>query len=164
MDKDEWVTQYEQLKSWVESKGYTVTEKWKVEDCIVFEDQEIFINSQCKPENMFYTLLHECGHYLLNETKKSFKETHPFYPSEIIDKRIEKSTAYRVCILSEELKAWERGWRLAKRLNLHIVQENYHKCMTDALWSYVVHVTKDIKTQVITITDPHGSEFSGNKE
>ena len=111
---------------------------------------------------MFYTLLHECGHYLLNETIESFKETHPMYPSEVDDKRIEKSTAYRVCILSEELMGWERGWRLAKRLNLHVDQQNYHSCMVDALWSYVLHVTKDIKTQVIT-TDPHGSESDSSE-
>ncbi|MBO77047.1 MAG: hypothetical protein CME17_06395 [Gemmatimonadetes bacterium] len=162
MTDNDWIIQYEQLKSWAESKNYTVTEKWGVEDCIVFEDQEIFINSRCKPENMFYTLLHECGHYLLDKAKESFKETHPVYPSEVTDGRIEKSTAYRVCILSEELKAWERGWRLAKRLNLHVDQQNYHRCMTDALWTYVIDVTKDIKTQVIT-TDPNGSESDSSK-
>ena len=89
MTNNDWLIQYEQLKSWVESKNYTVTEKWGVEDCIVFEDQEIFINSRCKPENMFYTLLHECGHYLLDKSKETFKETHPVYPSDVDDKRIE---------------------------------------------------------------------------
>ena len=141
MNEDLWHQEYNKLKNWVESKHYTVKEMKGVEDCIVFEDRVIYINSRCKIENMFYTLLHECGHYLLNETKESFKETHPHYPSEIDDKRIEKSTAYKVCILSEELKAWERGWRLAKRLHLTVDQESYHKCMTEALWSYVLHVT-----------------------
>ena len=130
------------LVLWIESKGYIVIEECRSADYILFEDKEIFINSQYKWENKLYTLLHECGHYLLNETKDTFLEMYPVYPPAIVDKRVVNSLAYKVSILSLELKAWERGWRLAKRLNLIIDQKNYHKSMVEALWTYVLDVTK----------------------
>lgn len=136
----DWNAQYNKLKDWVHSKGYEVKEIPKVEECIVFEDYTIYIDSNYKIENRLYTLLHECGHYLVDLAKDEFLETHPLYATEVSDGRVKRSIAYKVCILSEELKAWEEGWRLAKALNLEINKEKYHKCMVDALWSYVLYV------------------------
>ena len=137
MKEDLWQKQFKSLSAWAEKKGYQVILKRDVADCIIFEDKEIFINSSCNTENQFYTLLHECGHLMTDNKKKMFLEEHPLYPSQVLDGRIEKSKAYKVCLISEETSAWREGWRLAKRLNLYINRTKYHRCMTDAVYSYI---------------------------
>ena len=156
MEEADWKEQYNKVVLWIESKGYSVKDKKKVDDCVVFEDKDIYISSQYKYETKLYTLLHECGHYLLNETKETFLKSHPLYPSDVTDKRVERSIAYRVCIVSEELKAWERGCRLAERLNLTLNKDKFHKQMIEALWSYVLDITKDLRITIVHPA-PHGS-------
>ena len=141
MNDDIWHTQFQKLSSWAESKGYEVLCKTNIADCIIFEDKEIFINSRCNKENQFYTLLHECGHLITDSKKKMFLDEHPIYPSQVLDGRREKSKAYKVCLLSEELSAWREGWRLAKRLKLYVNKRKYHLCMVDAVFSYVESVS-----------------------
>ncbi|MBM88252.1 MAG: hypothetical protein CMQ41_07710 [Gammaproteobacteria bacterium] len=142
MDNTKWELQFSTLSAWVEKKGYRVIVKNAVADCIVFQDKVIYINMNYTPENKFYTLLHECGHLLLENGKKVFLDEHPIYPSDILDGRIERSKAYKVCLLSEETNAWRKGWRLARRLELYVNKEKYHKSMVDSVWSYVEDITK----------------------
>jgi len=137
-----WKYKYDQLKKWIEGKGYSIVEGSRVEDSIVYEDLKIFINTLSRIEYRFYTLLHECGHYLLFENSKVFLETYPIFPSNVEDGRVERSVKYKVCLIAEELKAWEKGWRLAHQLNLPVDQKKYHHCMVDALWTYIADAAK----------------------
>ena len=141
MNDTNWEAQYNLLKAWANKKGYSVRAERGTADCILFEDKIIYINSQAKYEYMFYTLLHECGHLLTDNRKQVFLEEHPLYPSDILDKRVQKSKAFKVCLLSEELSAWRKGLRLAKRLDLYVDKYKYHNAMVDALWSYVESIT-----------------------
>ena len=139
----DWKYQIECLTGWLHSKGYTIVESGGARDSIVFDDKEVLLNSQYKDENKFYTLLHECGHLITNLNKKPFLEKYPLYPSDVIDGRVMKSISYRVSLVSEELIAWEKGLALAKRLNLKVDTKNYHKCMTDSIWTYIKYITQD---------------------
>ena len=84
----DWNIQYDCLVEWLSTTEYVLIEKWGAQDFILFDDKEIIINSQYKPENKFYTLLHECGHLITNRKKKSFLDKYPLYPIDVSDRRI----------------------------------------------------------------------------
>tara|TARA_B100000214_G_scaffold134825_1_gene95912 strand:- start:602 stop:1063 length:462 start_codon:yes stop_codon:yes gene_type:complete len=129
------------LESLLEHKGYDVTYEKDAEDRVEFETRTIFINSRNHPENKFYTLLHEIGHILVGEDWPTFQADHPMYvhspEGAPLDGRHERSHAYRVSLISEEIEAWKRGRRFANSLSLYIDNDKYDKHMTLNVMSYI---------------------------
>ena len=58
------------------------------------------------------------------------------------NKRIEKSKEYRVETLTEEIDAWDRGKKLAKRLEIYIDDKNYRKLTNECIYSYIEWAAK----------------------
>ena len=134
---NKWGDYYSVLVSWLNKNNYKVIEGCREEDRIDFEDKTIYINSQYKPENKLYTLLHESGHYSLNKYRDGFLKSHPVYPSGVSDHRKKRSKSYKVCLIAEEMEAWKRGIKIAKRFDFVINEEKYFKEMVKSVWSYV---------------------------
>lgn len=132
--------QIDSLVEVLNRKGYSVYFNTDDIDRVVFEDLEVFINSRLHPENKFYTLLHELGHIIVGESWPEFHADHPMYvhhPEARVDGRKERSYAYRVSLLSEEIEAWKRGRRFAKSLGFIIDDEKYDKYMTENIMTYI---------------------------
>ncbi len=129
------------LETLLAHKGYDVIYDKDVEDRVEFESRLVFINSRNHPENKFYTLLHEIGHILVGEDWPTFQADHPMYvhspEGPLLDGRHERSHAYRVSLISEEIEAWKRGRRFAQSLSLYIDNEKYDKHMTLNIMSYI---------------------------
>lgn len=128
--------QFKEVEAWVNKKGYKVLLKTDVEDQIAWDEKAIYINSRNRPENKYYTLLHECGHLLIAQAAKQWEKDVPMYAC-VADARIAKSKAYRVSLVAEEIEAWKRGRRLAGRLKHHINNEKYDKQITECVFSYI---------------------------
>lgn len=128
--------QFDDVVQWAKKHKITVTVDQNEEDRYEPSEKTIFINSRSGPEMRYYTILHECGHVLVEKGWKSFDREHPMYATSS-DKRICKSKAYRVSIVAEEIEAWKRGRRLAKRLNHKIDDSKYDKCITDNVMTYI---------------------------
>lgn len=137
MSKKIYKKQYKKLCEWVNSNGFEVKESCRALDRVEFSEKTIYINSQYKYENKLYTLLHECGHLKTDKNLKTFLKYHPIYSTDQSDGRIIKSKAYKVCLVSEELKAWHNGFRLAKKLGFEINKKNYDKVMVDSVFTYI---------------------------
>ena len=131
-----WNSQYNTVSVWITHKGYTVDCYTDAEDRLDFEEKIIHIDSRQHAENRFYTLLHECGHLLISQTASQFQKDHPMYAMSC-DFRKSKSKAYQVSLVAEEIEAWKRGRRLAKRLNLYVDDLKLDKIMTDCVMSYI---------------------------
>ena len=58
------------------------------------------------------------------------------------NKRIERSKDYRVETITEEIEAWERGRKLAERLNLFIDDKNFNKLKNECIYSYIEWAAK----------------------
>ena len=129
------------LEALLPHKGYDIIYDKDVEDRVEFESRLVFINSRNHPENKFYTLLHEIGHILVGEDWPTFQADHPMYvhspEGPLLDGRHERSHAYRVSLVSEEIEAWKRGRRFAQSLSLYIDNEKYDKHMTLNIMSYI---------------------------
>ena len=132
----EWLEQLEAAKEWATGKGFTVIEDTDLEDQIIYWKKMIYLNSRKHAQSRFYTLLHECGHLLVDQTSEKFGQEHPMY-SQTSDGRVARSAAYRVSLLAEEIEAWKRGRRLAARLGLFVDDAKYDAQMTQCLMSYI---------------------------
>jgi hypothetical protein len=132
----EWLEQMEVAKEWVTAKGFTVVEDTDLEDKIVYWKKRIYLNSRKHAQSRFYTLLHECGHLLVDQTADKFQQDHPMY-AQTADGRVARSAAYRVSLVAEEIEAWKRGRRLAARLGLFVDDAKYDAQMTQCLMSYI---------------------------
>ena len=131
-----WNKQYDVISLWASSKGYKVKCHTDADDRLEFEEKTIYINSRQHAENRFYTLLHEAGHLLISQTANQFQKDHPMYAMSC-DVRKYRSKAYQVSLVAEEIEAWKRGRRLAKRLGLKVDDNNLDKIMTDCVMSYI---------------------------
>jgi glycosyltransferase involved in cell wall biosynthesis len=131
-----WNDQYAAVVSWITHKGYDVNCYTDADDRLDFEEKIIHIDSRQHAESRFYTLLHECGHLLISQTASQFQKDHPMYAMSC-DFRKSRSKAYQVSLVAEEIEAWKRGRRLAKRLNLHVDDLKLDRLMTDCVMSYI---------------------------
>ena len=136
MTKDNWNAQFAEIENWLNQKGYKVNLGTDFEDRITWEPKEVFINSRSHPETRYYTLLHEAGHLLISQGAKQWAKDLPMYASQE-DLRVEKSKAYRVSLVAEEIEAWKRGRRLGNRLNHYIDNDKYDKMITECVFGYI---------------------------
>lgn len=129
----------EQIKDLVEwSKKYNtkIVFLTDTEDRYESSENTIFINSRIKPERKYYTLLHECGHLLIDKNWQSFEQDNPMFATSC-DKRVSKSKAYLVSTVAEEIEAWKRGRRLSKRLGHILDSEIYDSLISESVMTYI---------------------------
>ena len=136
ISKRVWEEQFQVISNWVISKGYVVDCHTDADDRLDFEKKTIYIDTRQHAESRFYTLLHECGHLLISQTAGQFAVDHPLYAFSS-DNRSCKSKAYQVSLVAEEIEAWKRGRRLAKRLGLKVDDKKFNRIMTDCVISYI---------------------------
>lgn len=131
-----WEYQFAEVVAWLGSKNYSVKCFAGARDILDFNSRSVHINSRQRSESKFYTLLHECGHLLISYSSKKFKEDYPVYAFSG-DASSTRSIAYQVSLVAEELEAWKRGRRLAKKMGLHVDDEKFNKIMSKCSMSYI---------------------------
>ena len=75
---------------------------------------------------MIYSLLHECGHIIVSD-KKSYNKNYKILNKGYLDGRHTKGLLYKYKQLREEIQAWEKGFKLSKKLGINIKKEDYDK-------------------------------------
>ena len=133
-----WQKHFDTLARWADNWGYTVVCETNADDSIDFEHKTIYINSVNWAERRYYTLLHECGHLLIEKGGESFAKTLPcpLYAYST-DGRTTKTDAYKISLIAEEIDAWRRGLRLADRLGLPVDRRKFDAEMAKSVMSYV---------------------------
>ena len=91
----------------------------------------ITINTCQNLKYQLHTLLHEAGHALIRTNQKVFKEKYPG-----LQKR-RNSKSFKLDTLREEMEAWDRGYRLAGRLNIALDKTAWKKHSENCLHDYV---------------------------
>ncbi len=126
------------LIEWVKERGVTVVFGNTPRDtgATLLQEQNIIkMSSRYMPEKQLFTLLHECGHMLIGERRKHERygmgykqEHHPI---------VSKTLHHRFDVLDEEMEAWFRGLRLARRLKIRVNKEAFHAHRLKCLKTYV---------------------------
>ena len=126
---------FEIIEEWLDDKGYHVMLETDSSDGVYFNCKQVCLNSRNHIEKRLYILLHECGHILINDRRDDRIYSLSNDTEAVIGKSVSKKR--RVAVLTEEIEAWRRGERLAKRLAIKINEEKFDKIKTDAIISYV---------------------------
>lgn len=133
------ISNIEKILDWCNKRKINVEFSRNARELYSNTQRKIYVNSNTTFEEQMYTLLHECGHHLIHETAiKDFdlyleKFNHGYYTQTLN----EESLARKMSILSEEIEAWNRGFNLARRLQLFVNIHNYEEYKNSCLRSYV---------------------------
>ena len=128
--------QFQDIVAWASKYRVGVSLAPGADDRYEPNEKMIYINSRLGAESRHYTLLHECGHLLIDRHWQDFERDNPMYASSC-DKRVAKSKAYRVSIVAEEIEAWKRGRRLANKLGHFVDGTKFDKMISENVMTYI---------------------------
>lgn len=117
------------IESWLDSRGITL--RWSNNHSYDPETNEINVSRKGSDKNIFYTLLHETGHYIQYNLR-----TPPPFINHDPDQKTLVSMYHN---MSEEIDAWQRGYNLAKKLKIPIDKKDYDKYAAKFVASYIYY-------------------------
>lgn len=127
---DKWPNYLDSLVAWASDKEYHVEFIKNGDNSMCHISKMVEINSSFTLERQIYCLLHECGHILIFDSKKSeYLNAREKYDND--------SHGRKVYTVLEEHEAWKRGKKLAKRLGIIIDEDKWEKEMIKALKKYI---------------------------
>lgn len=124
-----------EVVAWCASKGIKVQFGKKAGGLYDSLSKTITMTSHAGPEKQLYMLLHECGHHLIG-FKADDERFGMGYPK-VEDPHFNTTFHHRVACLEEEIEAWHRGWKLARRLQLKLDRLAFDKVRLECLKSYI---------------------------
>tara|TARA_Y100000310_G_scaffold25365_1_gene24290 strand:+ start:156 stop:587 length:432 start_codon:yes stop_codon:yes gene_type:complete len=102
------------------------------EDNAFYNEQGyITINTRQNLRSQLHSLFHEAGHVLLRSDRKIFNKKYPG----LLKRKDSKS--FKLGVLKEEMMAWERGYKLAKRLGIDLDEKIWKKHSEECMYDYV---------------------------
>ena len=128
------IKEFKKITKWVESQGFTV--RFSKCDEVNYTDREITLHHSQNKDKMIYSFLHECGHIIVSN-KKSYKKNFKILNKAHIDGRHTKGNLFKYKQLREEILAWEKGFKLSKRLGIKINKEEYDKYASVCFKTYI---------------------------
>lgn len=126
----------EKIKSWVESKGYSV--RFGSYDCVDYDQKEVILyNNLHNRKHLIYSALHECGHVVIGNSDNYYRDYKSIVKADSVDGRHYRSNLYKYKKLKEEIDAWEQGYILGKKLGIRINKDDYDKYAAKNFCTYV---------------------------
>jgi hypothetical protein len=104
----------------------------------------VTISTRQGAEKQLYSLLHECGHILVQSNETRYNKKFPAQAKRncyLSHRQLEKSRKYKVDVISEEIEAWERGKSLANRLGIYIDEDKFNEIKVACIFTYVEWAT-----------------------
>lgn len=137
-----WNDKIKKVQNWLSKRGYRVIsgKERHIVDSVDFDLKLVLLSTHSKPENQFYSILHECGHILNRE--KSYSRKYKFLKQSETDLRKQETTRYLVEEIEEETEAWRRGAELAARLQIAPDNDVYQNYASKYLMTYIVEAAR----------------------
>ena len=124
------------VENWLIKKGSLV--RWSNNHSYDPETNEVFIARQGTDKNVFYTLLHETGHFIQYNLRTP--------PSFINYDPDSKTLVTMYHNMTEEIDAWQRGYSLAKKLKIPINKKDYDKYAAKSISTYIYYWSDSLRT------------------
>jgi len=143
------------LRGWLQRRGFRLKLVRKAKNEVCCTDKVVTLQTTLTLKSQVATLLHECGHVLVHLARKRSRCTKVAGASwkdweSLRDSRSKRS---ELLALQEEMVAWDRGERLARRLRIKVCTKFQRLVRTRALMTYVRHlaapslVPRDVRSQ-----------------
>lgn len=126
--------------TWCKNRGIEVNFHQRSNGLYEPVDKRITINSRLSPERQLFVLLHECGHHMIGFRTPGQRFGNGYATDE---PSIKRSNLHRIDVVDEELEAWHRGLRLAKRLKIDVNIERFNQTRVEYVKTYLRWATKD---------------------
>ena len=132
------VSSLEKLRRWLKRRAFSLRFCQRFND-VCFEKKQVRVQESLGRSSKVYTLLHECGHilvFLARRKKRTREVAGSSYYSWL---RMQKSSSKnaQLASLQEEMVAWDRGFKLAKRLDIRVDKRKARVQRTRSVMSYV---------------------------
>lgn len=125
------------LVKWIGENGWHVLFGPGLKDEYFAEGQLIHVNSSASPPVQLVTLLHECGHILIN-TRRPYDEERFGRGWPLADgPKSKKNDIFRVAVIDEELASWEEGRKLARKLKIAVDGKLWDRLKSGSVMTYV---------------------------
>ena len=118
---------------WLDKRNYYVEFSSSGDDSVDRVNRIVSINTPRSLETQLHVILHECGHVLIAESDPVVSGI-----DEVLKKYSNKSKIHKTFTVIEEVEAWKRGLKLAKRLGIPINKEKWNKDVARALYKYML--------------------------
>lgn len=123
----------EKIIGWCGERGLSVTFARRSLAIYHGAEKSMTVSSRLAPSKQVVVLLHECGHHLIGQRDHADRFGGG-YPQ--TDPEVTRTFGYRAACVDEELEAWHRGWKLAKRLRLRVEKDVFDGVKLDCIRSY----------------------------
>jgi hypothetical protein len=100
----------------------------------------ITVNGRLAPEKQLHVLMHECGHHLIGIPSPEERFGQGYQQADNAD--LKRTTLHRIDVLDEELEAWARGLKLAKRLHIAVDIDRYNRTRSEYIKTYLLWAAK----------------------
>ena len=130
---------------WLDNKGWELNIDYCSQDELRPEVKQITINGRQGIEKQLYSLLHECGHLLIQQNWNKYEKDYPVTARMncyAVNRQLERTAKYKVDIISEEIEAWKRGKTLAKKLGIYINEEKFNVLTSECVFTYIQWAAK----------------------
>lgn len=132
-DDKKIVKQMSAVVSWANKRGITV---YVSRDISYSFGNIINIKNARSLRSMLYALLHECGHVLVGDKDERFELGY----RQVGGTGSRKHAPHRVAVLDEELEAWDRGRKLARRLGIKLDKRRFEIVKASHVVTYCMFV------------------------
>jgi hypothetical protein len=119
---------------WCEARALSVDFCVHKDGTYYADKKLIKLSARASAKVQFHALLHECGHYLINENHSNHR-----YILEDSAEAAKRSLKGRLHVFDEEFEAWHRGWKLALRTGTLTKDDKieFDRIRTDFLRTYL---------------------------
>lgn len=133
--ENEAIDSLQVIIDWCHSRGIDVIFTKHMNGAYYEHLKKIRINSNTRPENQLFILLHECGHVLIG--KKEKHERFGMGHSQANNPDVNCTFHHRCDILEEEFEAWHRGFKLGRRLKVRVNKKKFDAFRIGNLKTYI---------------------------
>lgn len=121
---------------WCEARSLNVSFGKILNGVFYPAEKKVLISGRASPQKQLCYLLHECGHFLIDNCSSEKTKVSRWGSFEDPDIGW-TSKRYRVEIVDEEIEAWKRGEKLAARLGLEIDTRTFNAVKAESLITYM---------------------------
>lgn len=139
---------------WLWAKSWDIEFSHTVDDEMNPNAKCVTINARQGEEKQLYSLLHECGHILIQSNEIRYNQKFPAQAKRncyLSHRQLEKSKKYKIDVISEEIEAWDRGKNLATRLGIYIDEIKFNAVKAECVYTYVEWATTENERRKKTI-------------
>lgn len=129
------ISDMETVVGWCVARGVTVCFGKRSGGVYDESLRRIVLSAHAPARKQLVYLLHECGHHLVSSSGGEDDRFKMGYSAPSPD--VEHTFVHKLAVLEEEIEAWQRGWRLARRLALSLTRAEFDSIRLECLKSYV---------------------------